>query len=174
MSRTFLQQIKSLYVVPKAEYLASKCVTTSMYTMGGHNPDQIHWDMLPVVAGHTPSSSSIRTYIHCLQYFVNSDFKQYDYGSEAENLEAYGQAEPPKYDLSRVTCPTVIYYGENDLLCRPETVVQLAAELPNVRGCHRVDCDKFSHTDFLYAKDIDSLLYNQVVQLLLNEDNHLK
>lgn len=76
--------------------------------------------MIPVIAAHTPSSSSVRTYIHCIQYFINDQFQQYDYGSEAANKDKYGVPSPPKYSLDKVTCPTVIFYGENDLLCRPE------------------------------------------------------
>jgi lysosomal acid lipase/cholesteryl ester hydrolase len=169
MSKTFVQQVKPISrFFPSAEYLPAKCVTASMYTMGGHNPDQIHWPRLPVIAGHTPSSSSVRTYIHCVQYFINSEFQQYDYGSKELNMEAYGQPFPPKYDLRKTTCPTAIFYGENDLLCRPKTVEQLANELPNVLGCHKVECDKFSHTDFLYAKDVDKLVYHKILQMLNN------
>ncbi|XP_021951697.1 lipase member K isoform X2 [Folsomia candida] len=164
MSKPFVQQFKKF--LPYPEYFAAKVVTMSMYLMGGYNPDQIHWPGLPVVAGHTPSSSSVRTYIHCLQYFINSEFQQYDYGSADANLQAYGQPTPLKYDLTKVTCPTVIFYGENDLLCRPQAVEQLSKELPNVVGYHRVDCDKFSHTDFLYAKDADTLVYNKLIYML--------
>lgn len=47
-----------------------------------------------------------------------------------------------------------------------QTVGRLASELPNLVASHRVSCDKFSHTDFLYAKDVDKLLYQQVIDLL--------
>jgi len=165
MNKTFLQQLKPFSPIICPEYVAAKCVQASMYTMGGYNPDQIYWPQLPVLAAHSPSSTSVRTYIHCLQYLSKPFFRQYDYGPE-ENIQKYGQPHPKSYDVKKVTTPIVIFYGENDLLCRPEAVMQLANELPNVVGCHKVSCDKFAHTDFLYAKDVDSLVYNSVIDIL--------
>ncbi len=42
MNKTFVQQFKSLFL-PNPEYFATKCITASMYTMGGYNAEQIHW-----------------------------------------------------------------------------------------------------------------------------------
>jgi len=35
-----------------------------------------------------------------------------------------------------------------------------------VIASYRVSCDKFSHTDFLYAKDVDKLVYDTIIDLL--------
>jgi len=49
-------------------------------------------------------------------------FQYYDYG-RSENLQRYGQEEPWLYDLSRVTAPVYLYYGNNDLISTPEVRV---------------------------------------------------
>jgi hypothetical protein len=74
----------------------------------------------PVLAGHTPSSTSVKTYIHCIQYFNSEVFRQYDHGSPEMNEKVYGQPTPDTYDLSKVTCPVTIFWGQNDMVCRPE------------------------------------------------------
>lgn len=40
-------------------------------------------------------------------------FQRYDLGHN-KNLEKYGQAKPPEYDLRKVTSPVVLYYSKND------------------------------------------------------------
>jgi lysosomal acid lipase/cholesteryl ester hydrolase len=43
------------------------------------------------------------------------EFRQFDFG-EKKNMEEYGQATPPKYNLSLVTSPVALYYSDNDRL----------------------------------------------------------
>jgi hypothetical protein len=43
------------------------------------------------------------------------EFGQFDFG-EKENMEKYGQATPPNYNLSLVTSPVALYYGVSDRL----------------------------------------------------------
>jgi pimeloyl-ACP methyl ester carboxylesterase len=40
-------------------------------------------------------------------------FQRFDFGS-AENQKRYGQPTPPAYDLSKVTCPVYLVWGQND------------------------------------------------------------
>lgn len=42
-------------------------------------------------------------------------FGQFDFG-EKNNMEKYGQATPPQYNLSLVTSPVALYYSDNDRL----------------------------------------------------------
>lgn len=43
---------------------------------------------------------------------------RYDYGTK-ENILRYGSAHPPVYDLSKISVPVKLYYGENDILADP-------------------------------------------------------
>jgi hypothetical protein len=36
------------------------------------------------------------------------------------NFQRYGQATPPPYNLSLVTAPVYLFWGQNDLLTTPE------------------------------------------------------
>ena len=45
-------------------------------------------------------------------------FQAFDYGKK-ENLERYGTPYPEAYDLSQVTVPVYIFYGEKDAVVPP-------------------------------------------------------
>lgn len=48
---------------------------------------------------------------------------------------------------------------------------QLASELPNLVKKHLVPSEKFNHLDFLYAKHIDEILYEDIVHLMSQFEN---
>ncbi len=62
----------------------------------------------------------------------------------------YGQASPPNYDLSKITMPVHIYYGDDDYLVNVTDVERLLSELPNGVG-HLISVEGFKHSDFTYA-----------------------
>jgi len=45
---------------------------------------------------------------------------------------------------------------------------RLAGDLPNLIGSIQVDYPKFSHIDFLFAKDADKLIYRQILDILVS------
>lgn len=45
-------------------------------------------------------------------------------------------------------------------------VAWLAKRLGNLQGFYRVNLTAFNHLDFLWATDVDNLLYNRILQLL--------
>lgn len=53
---------------------------------------------------------------------LSGKFQKYDYGEE-KNLEIYGQATPPRYDLTKVTAPVAMYTGTKDLYCVKKVIV---------------------------------------------------
>ena len=44
---------------------------------------------------------------------LGPNFQRYDYG-KTKNQQLYGQPTPTDYDLSKVTCPVYIFWGQND------------------------------------------------------------
>ena len=42
-----------------------------------------------------------------------------DWGAKT-NMEEYGQPTPPPYNLTKVTAPVVLFWGENDWLAAPK------------------------------------------------------
>ena len=53
-------------------------------------------------------------------FFTTEKFCAFDYGDE--NQDIYGQDTPPEYDLSKVTVPTALYWGDNDWLAAQEVI----------------------------------------------------
>ena len=46
-------------------------------------------------------------------------FQRMDWGAKT-NMEEYGQPTPPPYNLTKVTAPVVLFWGENDWLAAPK------------------------------------------------------
>jgi hypothetical protein len=46
-------------------------------------------------------------------------YTRMDWGTK-QNMEEYGQPTPPPYNLTTVTAPVVLYWGENDWLASPK------------------------------------------------------
>lgn len=54
----------------------------------------------------------------------------YDYGDPSRNIAAYGQAEAPIYDLSRIRSNSIsLWHGPNDSLATPIDVEILKGDL---------------------------------------------
>jgi hypothetical protein len=50
---------------------------------------------------------------NCWNSIAGQTFQRYDFGP-TENQLRYGQATPPAYDLSQVTCPVFLFWGQSD------------------------------------------------------------
>ena len=50
---------------------------------------------------------------------MTESFRKFDYGPRG-NMEVYGQLEPPRYMLDRVTVPVATYRGPGDQLTAQE------------------------------------------------------
>ncbi len=86
--------------------------------MAGYNADQLNTTALPVIMGHTPAGASVRSLVHYAQLVNTATFRKYNYG-KATNLEIYGQETPPNYDISKITAPVALYWGQNDWMGAP-------------------------------------------------------
>lgn len=83
-------------------------------------------------------------------------FRPFDYGKNI-NLEVYGKPEPDPYDLSKLTAPVVLYYGNADIYVNTERLLTLVApQMKNVTT-YPVPYEDFNHMDFIYGEDISKL-----------------
>lgn len=78
----------------------------------------------------------------------------------------YNSPEPPRYNLSKITIPIVLFYGNNDWLSSPQDVIKLTNELPKKSIIYKVPYAKFNHIDFLWAMDAPKLVYKKVLKML--------
>ncbi|XP_063909200.1 lipase 3-like [Zophobas morio] len=132
------------------------------YTTMGIDITEVEPEMLPVIATNAPADAAIKELVHYGQIIKTGNFAKFDYGMMT-NLMVYGSMTPPLYDLSKITAPVAFYYATNDGLLSIEDVKQTISEVSNVAGEYLVPLDAFNHYDFLFAKDVVELLYNEVV-----------
>lgn len=121
--------------------------------------------MLPVYISHTPAGASNRQQFHFSQNYLSGQFRNYDHGTAA-NMIIYGKPTPPSYNLSKITAPVALHFGNNDLLSVEEDVDILFDELPNAIGKFKVPLDAFNHLDFIWGIDANTLLYKFIMELM--------
>ena len=65
-------------------------------------------------------------------------FRKYDYGAE-ENQKHYNNSIPPDFNISNITTPIYIFYGDGDRLIAKNDVIELAKAMPSIVKLHKVD-----------------------------------
>ncbi|KAG7201050.1 hypothetical protein KM043_017599 [Ampulex compressa] len=127
-----------------------KICSNSIFVLCGFDKAQFNYTLLPVILGHTPAGASTRQLTHYAQEFLSGKFRRYDYGTEG-NSRIYNSTVPPKYNLSRITVPIGLFYGDNDLFASITDVKRLYTEL-NQRLC-RPCSDVETLKDYLFRMD---------------------
>lgn len=138
-----------------------------IYEVAGANPDQLDTKMLRIFLGHFPAGSGIKQFLHYAQYIRGSGiFRQFDYGGDRLNRNAYGSATVPRYNLTRVSTSVWTYYGLNDNVVNYRNVRRLERELPNLAGSYQVPDERFTHADFILSNNVKRVLYRKVIRNL--------
>lgn len=120
--------------------------------------------MIPLIFGHFSDQLGTHQVIHCFQ-MISGKFQQFDYG-KSQNIDHYGQNEPPIYNLKNARAPVALYYAESDSQVVPKDVKKLIAELPNVALDYLVPHKEFNHGDFAYGKDARRLVYDKMLEMM--------
>ncbi|XP_029167696.1 lipase 1-like [Nylanderia fulva] len=89
-----------------------------IFMINGFDYEQFNYNLLPLIMNHIPAGSSAKSWIHYTQGIPLGTFREYDYGRE-KNLLMYNSVEPPDYDLTKITVPIALFYGNNDYLVNP-------------------------------------------------------
>ena len=107
--------------------------------------------------------------LHWEQGVLNDSFQMYDYGSNNENMKHYNSTTPPLYLLNTIpnSFKIALFSGGHDYLADPTDVTRLVAELPSESVVHHDIQDTYAHLDYTWAYDANSLIYNQVIDLLM-------
>ncbi|XP_057340692.1 lipase 3-like [Microplitis mediator] len=127
----------------------------------GYDYEQIDNDEMIYLSYYYPAGTSTKTVYHYCQCVISGDFRQFDY--EENNIYFYGQVKPPAYNVSNIVAPMVIIYGENDPLSTLTDNKELARRVMHNVTIVKVDYPKFSHLDFVKAKDVKKLLYPKLM-----------
>ncbi|XP_017786629.1 PREDICTED: lipase 1-like [Nicrophorus vespilloides] len=134
----------------------------------GYDIDQFDPEIIPITLAQNLEAASIKTISHYYQVINSDEFRHYDYGIR-ENIELYGTVRPPIYNLSKLTVPVYLIYGQNDYVSTVENVERLYNELPKrltPYGKYKIPYEKFNHMDFTIAKDRKALLYDHLINFL--------
>uniref|UniRef100_A0ABD2W8F1 AB hydrolase-1 domain-containing protein n=1 Tax=Trichogramma kaykai TaxID=54128 RepID=A0ABD2W8F1_9HYME len=149
-------------------------VTKSLYScwfclIAGFGSNQLDKSMLPLIFSHFPGGSSAKQIIHYSQTILTDSFRKFDHGT-AINLKLYGSTRPPKYSFERATCPTAVFYSENDCLTQPADIQRLVDLLPNIQLKHKIEYSKFNHIDYLWGRDAKFYLYDHIINFIKKYD----
>lgn len=141
------------------------CFRGVMSELIGPNVDAIEPSFFNIIMGHFPAGTSRKTLIHYSQIGQSRTFAAYDHG-EKKNLEKYGTAEQPIYDLKKVTMPVYLMSGRIDRVSALQDVELLHSELPNVIGWKIVDDPNYNHLDMMWASTAHEVVYQSVIDKL--------
>ncbi|XP_058794543.1 uncharacterized protein LOC131666151 [Phymastichus coffea] len=136
-----------------------------LFMIGGFNKQQFDMKLLPAVLAHVPAGAGVRQFVHYAQLIKSGYFRKYDYGLFG-NLKQYGKISPPSYNLNNLRAPIALHYSLNDWLSHAKDVEKLYSGLPNPIGKFRVPDDKFTHLDYIWGKDANTLLYLKIMSLM--------
>ncbi|KAF2898467.1 hypothetical protein ILUMI_07707 [Ignelater luminosus] len=123
-------------------------------------------DMIPIYFKQLPAGTSLKVTRHAGDMVLNN-FRKYDHG--INNMKVYGTYLPPIYDVSKIEVPVFIMYAVNDWTCTKRDSLVLYRKLPKkakVYGIHEITEPNFNHIDFLFGKNVKSLVYDNILALI--------
>lgn len=138
-------------------FLPVRCDNILFSIVGPHRVKESLW---PVILGHVPTGSSTLQFVHYGQLVNSRRFCRFDYG-RAKNIEKYGQARPPDYNLDAVTSPVILFYSGNDWFSDRSDVELLKKKLSKVVASFFIK--EFTHIDFMYADEASTLIYPNLI-----------
>ncbi|XP_053960573.1 lipase 1 [Anastrepha ludens] len=165
---------KSYELLP-ADYLRKKCLNHNfdesqeclkiMRTFAGNG--RYSKSIEPLLYGQLLQGGSPKEIKHLQQLWESGDFVAFDYGVEGNRKYYNSSVEPYNYNLSLVTAPLLLYFGESDAIATPEGVHSIYSRLlGTVVGVYRITADKFNHFDFLCANDVKTLVNDRVIAMM--------
>ncbi|XP_013192739.2 lipase 3 [Amyelois transitella] len=131
----------------------------------GFDNSQINFEVIATIFQHFPAGCSLKQLLHYAQIITSGYFRPYDYGIVL-NLAKYGSSKPSDYDVSNIDAPVYILHGQNDWFSNITDVEILIDKLPNFKELFVVPWKSFNHMDFLYSKDIKTLVYDKLSSIL--------
>jgi len=150
----------------KLGYYCKMVYETAIFLDGGFDYDEFNSSLIEPIISHAPAGTSKFTVGQYLQEFKTRRFQGYDWLDDTKNTEHHDNKVPPLYNLSRVTTPVAIYWGDNDWYTAKQDVEFVSNGLPNILPGmkHEVDFVNWSHLDFLWGVDADVLVYKFLIQ----------
>merc|ERR1719167_2005401 len=104
---------------------------TAIFLDGGFDYDQFNSSLIESIISHAPAGTSKFTVGQYLQEYRTKKFQGYDWLDDSKNIEHH-HGPIPIYNLSKVTSPVAVYWGDNDWYTAKEDVQFILKGLPNI------------------------------------------
>lgn len=79
-------------------------------------------------------------------------------------MQIYHGVEALGYNISQITVPIILYFGETDAIATPSGVHTIYARmLKSVKSVRRIESAKFNHLDFLISADVKTLVNDKLI-----------
>ncbi|KAI8552043.1 hypothetical protein RHMOL_Rhmol06G0233700 [Rhododendron molle] len=122
---------------------------------------------MDAVAKYGPQPTATKNMLHLAQMVRQGTIAMYDYGSEDDNNEHYGQPTPPVYNMSSILndLPLFLAHGGQDYLSDPADVQTLMGALSD----HDADKllvlypEEYAHLDFTLAGNANQVVYDPIM-----------
>ncbi|XP_055327362.1 uncharacterized protein LOC129580729 [Paramacrobiotus metropolitanus] len=148
------------------EPIPAELCANIIFLFGGFDHDQFNNSRADIYIAHNPSGTSTQNVFHFAQLVDSDRCQMFDYGSKKENIKHYGQPIPPEYPLAAITVPTVLMYGQNDILATPPDVARLQGTLTSLVESYKVPFDKWSHLDFIWGIEANKYVYQEILRVV--------
>ena len=133
--------------------------------------DTINWSRFgykKLLTNNGVSTDSLLHYAQLLRGRKNEPlFQKFDYGSAAVNIQHYGTATPPLYDLSLVQERVRLWHGTGDKIADFEDVTLLEGALKNA-SVMRFPIFEWGHNSFQLGSNCD-VVYKPLIQMIKEE-----
>ncbi|KAJ8675778.1 hypothetical protein QAD02_011564 [Eretmocerus hayati] len=164
LSQNIFTKLSLSFVCNTISFLQNICIQ-AMFSFFGFSPEQFDYETLPLILSHLPAGTSQKTVTHYNQLVESGRFSHYDYGPEG-NLKIYNSKEAPDYDLSKIQVPIAIFWSDNDYLTFAKDIQRFYDQIPKKILNYKVQDKNFNHIDFLWAKDVNTLLYSTLLSTM--------
>ncbi|KAG5545657.1 hypothetical protein RHGRI_017965 [Rhododendron griersonianum] len=122
---------------------------------------------MDAVAKYGPQPTATKNMLHLAQMVRQGTIAMYDYGSEDDNNEHYGQPTPPVYNMSSIPndLPLFLAHGGQDYLSDPMDVQTLMGALSDHDADKLVVLypEEYAHLDFTLAGNANQVVYDPIM-----------
>jgi len=139
-------------------------ICESMMTLlSGYDYQNMNGTRNTVYMTHNPAGTSAFNIAHFSQLYRTKKFQAMDWGA-VENLIGFGGSNPVEYQPNKITVPTALYWGTNDVLANPPDVAQLQSQIKNLLGSY--EYKDMDHIDFVWGLNAAAGPYQKLIETI--------
>ncbi|XP_063976955.1 lipase 3-like [Diachasmimorpha longicaudata] len=140
------------------------CVIPVEFVLGEDREQIDVSEVVAYIALYYPAGHSAKVLFHYGQHVQSGKFAHYKEGHDGADLE---------YNLKNIRVPMIIFEAQNDHLVPQGNAEYLLTQLPPDLELRYelISHKKFTHGDYVAAKDVEEILYNPMLQIL--EESHV-